>query len=93
MHDLIAIFLGFILGSVTGMIVLARWWMKQIRKPDIALQMLKDLHQASHHHWLQRSLTDSTRVCPCCGWSEPKTVPNEIEKPTVMIQDQGKPDG
>jgi hypothetical protein len=88
MHDLAAILLGFLLGAVAGMIALARWWVRQMKNPEMALKMLKSMHQASHPHWLQRSKTDKTRICPCCGWSEPKTMPDEPEPPSILIQDK-----
>jgi hypothetical protein len=60
---------GLFLGMAIGAVSLARWWGAKMRNPEYARKMLSEIYKASHPHWLQKSETDETPVCPCCGWS------------------------
>jgi hypothetical protein len=68
-HVLIAA-IALVLGAIGGVTVVGRWYVGRLRDPEVARAMLKGIYRQSHGHWLQRSETDTTPVCPCCGWSE-----------------------
>jgi hypothetical protein len=60
----------FIVGVLVGTNGFALWMVLRIRKPEVAVKMLKSAYRSSHLHWLQVSKEDDTPVCPCCGYSE-----------------------
>jgi hypothetical protein len=66
----LALITGFSLGVIAGAVAAVRIYVWRTSDPEVARQMLKTLYRQAHPHWLQKSETDTARVCPCCGWSE-----------------------
>jgi hypothetical protein len=64
----------FLVGAIAGAVALARWWVWRISNPDVAQAILKSVYRRAHPNWLQMSRDDTTRVCPCCGWSEKESL-------------------
>jgi hypothetical protein len=73
MHDLFVNACMLVLGAGLGGAGLVALWFHALRKPENARRMLQGIYRHSHPHWLQRSRTDATPVCPVCGWSETET--------------------
>lgn len=77
---LTALIVGVLVGFLTGIITLARWWIWRTNKPEVAREMLKSLYRKAHPHWLQMSEHDARHVCPCCGWSETEGLVSSADK-------------
>lgn len=72
--------ISILVGAVSGAIALARWWSWRTRQPEFARAILKAIYRKAHPNWLQISKDDTTRVCPCCGWSEKEGLAAGAEK-------------
>jgi hypothetical protein len=70
----VAALLAFVVGALAGSVALAHWWVWRTNHPEVAQAMLKSLYRKAHPSWLQISEHDTTRVCPCCGWSDTETL-------------------
>jgi len=64
----------FLVGVIVGAAAYVRWWRWYVSKPETAQAMLKRVYRYAHPNWLQISKEDTTRVCPCCGWSEKESL-------------------
>jgi hypothetical protein len=71
---------SMLFGVVLGAVALIRWWIWRTTKPEVARAMLKAIYRKAHPNWLQISKDDTTRVCPCCGWSEKEGLAAGVEK-------------
>ena len=61
---------GAVVGSLLGILALTRWYVWRLSNPEVVRDILKSFYRSAHPNWLQVSQDDTTRVCPCCGWSE-----------------------
>ena len=65
-----AVVVGFVLGLAAALAAYIRFY----RNPEKARELMKAMYRKAHPHWLQRSQSDETPVCPCCGWSETESI-------------------
>jgi len=79
---IVAGLIGLLIGMAVGASVLARWWIKRLRNPEVARDVLKMAYRTAHPHWLQRDKDDERQVCPCCGWTETEALGIQQEEKT-----------
>jgi len=70
MSTVIGAVVSLLLGALIGAVIMIRVVVRYYSNPEHAKTLLKTMYRKAHPHWLQRSETDTTRVCPCCGWNE-----------------------
>lgn len=78
---IVAFVFTILVSAIFGATTMVVAWLRHFRKPDNARALMKHLYRRAHPHWLQRSPEDSTRTCPCCGWSEGGSVDTPVEAP------------
>jgi hypothetical protein len=61
---------AFVAGLLIGASALYAWLIVRLNRPETARKVLQTLYTRAHPHFLQRSESDPTPVCPCCGFSE-----------------------
>ena len=71
---------SFVLGALAGILALTRWYVWRLSNPEVVRDILKSFYRRAHPNWLQVSQDDTTRVCPCCGWSEKEGLAAGAEK-------------
>ena len=67
---LVVALVAFAGGAASGAIGWSLWLVRRLNRPENAAKLLRGAYAQAHPHFLQRSATDDTPVCPLCGYSE-----------------------
>ncbi len=54
-----------LLGGAAGMLLLSRWWIRLLSKPENAAKMLNGLYS---HALAHGEIRKDPRACECCGY-------------------------